>query len=159
MRVTTDHHPAYHKAIRWIVGKKVMHRQKQYLNNRTEQDHRGIKQRYYPMLGFGSFASASRFCVAFDAVRQYFGDFYDGPVLVQAERIRHGKGLVQQDARAGLERCLREARVHVANVIRAADADQAAFLADALDQRAESQRWRTKFIHGDRKVDNPNKEI
>jgi transposase-like protein len=22
-----------------------------YLNNRTEQDHRGIKQRYYPMLG------------------------------------------------------------------------------------------------------------
>jgi len=71
-RVTTDRHPAYEKAIRWIVGKKATHRQKQYLNNRTEQDHRGIKQRYYPMLGFGSFASASRFCLAFDAVRQYF---------------------------------------------------------------------------------------
>jgi putative transposase len=72
LRVTTDRHPAYEKAIRWIVGKKAVHRQKQYLNNRTEQDHRGIKQRYYPMLGFGSFASASRFCTAFDAVRQYF---------------------------------------------------------------------------------------
>ena len=72
LRVTTDRHPAYAKAIRWIVGRKVTHRQKQYLNNRTEQDHRGIKQRYYPMLGFGSFASAARFCVAFDALRQYF---------------------------------------------------------------------------------------
>ena len=72
LRVTTDRHPAYQKAIRWIVGKKVTHRRQQYLNNRTEQDHRGIKQRYYPMLGFGSFASASRFCLAFDALRQYF---------------------------------------------------------------------------------------
>ena len=71
-RVTTDHHPAYGKAIRWIIGTKALHRHKQYLNNRTKQDHRGIKQRYYPMLGFGSFASASRFCAAFDALRHYF---------------------------------------------------------------------------------------
>ena len=34
--------------------------------------HRGIKQRYYPMRGFGSVASASRFCRAFDEVRQFF---------------------------------------------------------------------------------------
>lgn len=72
LRVTTDRHPAYEKAIRWIVGRKATHRTDQYLNNRTEQDHRGIKQRYYPMLGFGSFASAARFCVAFDALRHYF---------------------------------------------------------------------------------------
>ena len=50
----------------------MTHRTNQHLNNRTEQDHRGIKQRYHPMLGFGSFASASRFCRAFDEVRQYF---------------------------------------------------------------------------------------
>ncbi len=31
-----------------------------------------MKQRYYPMLGFGSFESASRFCSAFDELRQYF---------------------------------------------------------------------------------------
>jgi putative transposase len=70
-RLTTDRHPAYKKAIRWIVGRKVLHRQHQYLNNRMEQDHRPIKQRYYPMLGFGRFDSASRFCSAFDELRHY----------------------------------------------------------------------------------------
>ena len=72
LRVTTDHHPAYRKAIRWILGRKVLHRRSQYLNNLTEQDHRGVKQRCYPMLGFGRFESAARFCSAFDELRQYF---------------------------------------------------------------------------------------
>ena len=71
-RVTTDLHPAYRKAIRWILGRKVLHRTNQYLNNLTEQSHRAVKQRYYPMLGFGSFESAARFCPAFDELRQYF---------------------------------------------------------------------------------------
>ena len=48
-----------------------MHRQNQYLNNRMEQSHRPIKQRYYPMLGFKRFDSASRFCAAFDELRNY----------------------------------------------------------------------------------------
>ena len=72
LRVTTDHHAAYRKAICWILGRKVLHRTDQYLNNLTEQSHRAVKQRYYPMLGFGSFESASRFCAAFDELRQYF---------------------------------------------------------------------------------------
>ena len=72
LRGTTDKHPAYRRAIRWILGRKVLHRTNQYLNNYTEQSHRAVKQRYYPMLGFGSFESASRFCVAFDEMRQYF---------------------------------------------------------------------------------------
>ena len=71
-RVTTDQHPAYRKAIRWIIGRKALHRTTQYLNNYTEQSHRAVKQRYYPMLGFGSFESASRFCAVFDELRQYF---------------------------------------------------------------------------------------
>jgi putative transposase len=71
LRVTTDKHPAYTKAIRWIAGRKVLHRQNQYLNNRIEQSHRPLKQRYYPMLGFGGFDSASRFCTAFDELRHY----------------------------------------------------------------------------------------
>ncbi|MCH7970405.1 MAG: IS6 family transposase [Chloroflexi bacterium] len=71
LRMTTDKHPAYAKAIRWIIGRKVLHRQNQYLNNRIEQDHRSIKQRYYPMLGFAKFESASRFCNAFDELRNY----------------------------------------------------------------------------------------
>jgi transposase-like protein len=71
LRMTTDKHPAYTKAIRWIVGRKVLHRHNQYLNNRMEQNHRGIKQRYYPMLGFKQFESACRFCTAFDELRNY----------------------------------------------------------------------------------------
>jgi len=64
--------PAYGKAIRWILGRKVAHRTTRYLNNYTEQSHRPVKQRYYPMLGFGNFESAARFCSAFDELRQYF---------------------------------------------------------------------------------------
>jgi putative transposase len=71
-RVTTDGHDAYPRAIRRILGRKVVHRTNKYLNNRLEQDHRSIKQRYYPMRGFGSFQSASRFCRAFDEQRDYF---------------------------------------------------------------------------------------
>ena len=72
LRVTTDQHPAYRRAIRWILGRKVLHRTTQYLNNLTEQNHRAVKQRYYPMLGFGTFESAARFCAAFDELRHYF---------------------------------------------------------------------------------------
>ena len=71
LRMITDKHSAYTKAIRWIVGRKVLHRHNQYLNNLIEQDHRSIKQRCYPMLGFKQFESASRFCNAFDEPRNY----------------------------------------------------------------------------------------
>jgi transposase-like protein len=71
-QVTTDGHRSYPRAVRETMGNSVVHRTNVYLNNRIEQDHRGIKQRYYPMHGFGSFVSATRFCCAFDEVRQYF---------------------------------------------------------------------------------------
>ncbi len=71
-RVTTDGHDAYPRAIRERLGETVTHRTSRYLNNRVEQDHRAIKQRYYPMRGFGSVASAGRFCRAHEEQRQYF---------------------------------------------------------------------------------------
>jgi putative transposase len=71
-RVTTDGHDSYPRAIRRVLGRNVKHRTSRYLNNRLEQDHRGVKQRYYPMRGFGSFEAASRFCLAFDEQRDYF---------------------------------------------------------------------------------------
>jgi putative transposase len=71
-RVTTDGHDAYPRAIRRTLGRKVVHRRNRYLNSRLEQDHRGIKQRYYPMRGFGSFEAAARFCTAHDELRNYF---------------------------------------------------------------------------------------
>jgi putative transposase len=72
IQVTTDGHDSYPRAIRETLGPNANHRCNAYLNRRIEQDHRGIKQRYYPMLGFGAFPSAQHFCRAFEEVRQYF---------------------------------------------------------------------------------------
>ena len=71
-RVTTDGHEAYPRAIHETLGPEVQHRTSRYKNNRIEQDHRSVKQRYYPMRGFGAFASAAHFCTAFEEQRQYF---------------------------------------------------------------------------------------
>ncbi|BCL80743.1 hypothetical protein ccbrp13_32080 [Ktedonobacteria bacterium brp13] len=51
--VTTDGHASYPRAVRETMGGHIQHRTNKYLNNRLEQDHRGVKQRYYPMHGFG----------------------------------------------------------------------------------------------------------
>jgi putative transposase len=72
VQITTDGHASYPRAIHEVLGPKAKHRCNAYLNRRIEQDHRGIKQRYYPMLGFGSLPCARRFCRAFEEVRQYF---------------------------------------------------------------------------------------
>jgi putative transposase len=72
LQITADGHSSYPQAIHEVLGPKVTHRCNAYLNRRIEQDHRGIKQRYYPMLGFGSLPSGRRFCRAFEDVRQYF---------------------------------------------------------------------------------------
>jgi transposase-like protein len=71
-QVTTDGHDAYPRAIRETLGEGVAHRTSRYKNNRIEQDHRALKQRYYPMRGFGSVESAARFCTGFEEQRQYF---------------------------------------------------------------------------------------
>src|SRR3954451_19846357 len=71
-QVTSDGHDAYPRAIRETLGDGVLHRISRDKNNRIEQDHRGVKQRYYPLRGFGAFASAARFCAGFEEQRQYF---------------------------------------------------------------------------------------
>jgi len=71
-RVTTDGHDSYPRAIREELGPSVTHRTNRYLNNWIEQDHRGIKHRYSPMRGFGSFESAGRFCRAYDELRSFY---------------------------------------------------------------------------------------
>jgi len=47
--ITSDGQRSYPRAVRETMGNEVVHRTNKYLNNRIEQDHRGIKQRYYPM--------------------------------------------------------------------------------------------------------------
>src|ERR1700680_467974 len=70
-RVTTDGHDSYPRAIRTTLGTGVRHRNSQYLNNRLEQDHRGVKGRYGPMRGFKCPGSAGRFCRAYDELRNF----------------------------------------------------------------------------------------
>lgn len=70
-QVTTDGHRSYPRAISETMGNDVQHRMNKYLSNRLEPDHRGIKQRYYPMRGFGTVEAAARFCCAFDGLRNY----------------------------------------------------------------------------------------
>ena len=70
-RVTTDGHDSYPRATRTTLGKRVRHRCSRYLNNRLEQDHRGIKGRYRSMRGFKCPRSAARFCRAYDELRNF----------------------------------------------------------------------------------------
>jgi putative transposase len=70
-RVTTDGHDSYPGAIRTELGRRVRHRTSRYLNNRLEQDHRGLKGRYRPMQGFRCPRSAARFCRGHDELRNF----------------------------------------------------------------------------------------
>ena len=69
--VTTDGHDSYPRAIRTTLGKTVRHRTSRYLNNRLEQDHRGIKGRYQPMRGFKRGSCAARFCRGYEELRNF----------------------------------------------------------------------------------------
>jgi putative transposase len=59
------------RAIRTTLGAGVQHRDSQYLKNRLEQDHLGVKGRYGPMRGFKSARSACEFCRAYDELRNF----------------------------------------------------------------------------------------
>jgi putative transposase len=68
-RVTTDGRDSYPRAIRTTLGAGVRHRDSQYLNNRLEQDHRGVKGRYGLMRGFKSPRSVGEFDRAYHELR------------------------------------------------------------------------------------------
>ena len=70
-RVATDGHTSYPRSIEEELGEAVEHEVRDCRGNPIEQSHRGIKQRYYPTLGFGVFESAQRFCQAYDELRNF----------------------------------------------------------------------------------------
>jgi putative transposase len=70
-RVTTDGYNSYPRAIRSTLGRNVRHRTSVYLNNRLEQDHRGIKGRIRCMRGFKEHDAADRFCREHDELRNF----------------------------------------------------------------------------------------
>ncbi len=62
-KITVDGYPATHTAISELKAARVLPpdttvRTSKYLNNLIEQDHRRVKQRIYPMLGFKRFRNA-----------------------------------------------------------------------------------------------------
>ncbi len=61
-RVTTDRDGSYPRAIRTALGRTVRHWTSVYMNNRLEQDYRGIKGRIRCMRGFKSHDAAELFC-------------------------------------------------------------------------------------------------
>jgi len=63
-KITVDAYAATHTAIRElkqsaVLPANVVVRTSKYLNNLIEQDHRRVKQRVYPMLGFRRFENAA----------------------------------------------------------------------------------------------------
>jgi transposase-like protein len=63
-KITVDGYPATHTAIAALKAEEVLLPctkvwTSKYLNNIVEQDHRRVKQRLYPMLGFKKFVNAA----------------------------------------------------------------------------------------------------
>ena len=63
-KITLDAYAASHRAVREMkedgeLPRRVKVRSSQYLNNLVEQDHRRVKQRIRPMLGFKRFDNAA----------------------------------------------------------------------------------------------------
>jgi transposase-like protein len=62
-KITLDGSQASHRAVvelkaEGVLPAQTLVRTSQYLNNLIEQDHRKVKQRCYPMLGFKTFGNA-----------------------------------------------------------------------------------------------------
>ena len=62
-KITLDGSQASHHAVAelktdGVLPTQTLARSNKYLNNLIEQDHRRVKQRYYPMLGFKKFRNA-----------------------------------------------------------------------------------------------------
>jgi len=72
--ITLDGYAASHRVRELrddgILPKRLKLRSSKYLNNLIEQDHRGIKSRTRPMLGFKSFASAANVIAAIELLRR-----------------------------------------------------------------------------------------
>ena len=89
-RVVSDGHTAYPRAVAEVLGEEVKHDRVGCVANPIEQDHRGIKQRYYPTLGFKNVDAAARFCQIVDEVRQCFRPRrWMGEKVSLAERRTH----------------------------------------------------------------------
>lgn len=71
-KITTDKEAALYPAIEDTFGDYTEHRDSKFMNNRLEQDHRGIKSRTKVMKGFKNIFNAHVFCTVYEEIRQLF---------------------------------------------------------------------------------------
>jgi transposase-like protein len=84
--ITLDGYPATHAAVAELKKSGVLRpqtkvRTSKYLNNLVEQDHRRVKQRTYPMLGFKSFRTAAVTISGIELAQQIRKGQYDTSAL------------------------------------------------------------------------------
>ncbi|HEX4510527.1 MAG TPA: IS6 family transposase, partial [Burkholderiaceae bacterium] len=83
--ITIDKSGANTAAVRGLnadSGLEIVLRQSKYLNNVVEQDHRAVKRRVRPMMGFKSFGSAARLIAGIETMH-----------MVRKGQLRCHKGL------------------------------------------------------------------
>jgi transposase-like protein len=89
-KITIDKSGANTAAVHGLIadsGLPIELRQSKYLNNLVEQDHRAIKRRVRPMMGFKTFESARKLIAGIETMH-----------MIKKGQLRCSKGLVVSDA-------------------------------------------------------------
>ena len=95
--ITVDKNPAYPIAVEELRKEKNMPsgmqlRQKKYLNNIVEQDHRSIKKRVLSMLGLKSFRTAKKILSGMEAMHM----LQKKQVFLREESVKNQKEFIHQ---------------------------------------------------------------
>jgi len=88
-KLTLDGYAASHEAVKelqkeGVLSAELIVRTSKYLNNLIEQDHRRVKQRVRPMLGFKDFKHASTTITGIELIHQIKKDQFDISTLCPA---------------------------------------------------------------------------
>lgn len=89
-RITLDGYPATHAAVAELRKDEVLSPEtkiwtSKYLNNLVEQDHRRVKQRIYPMLGFKNFRNAAVTISGIELAQKIRKGQFDAPSLTMSK--------------------------------------------------------------------------
>ena len=92
--ITLDGYAASHRAVRemredGLLPRRTKLRSSKYLNNLIEQDHRGIKSRTRPMLGFKNFETAAITIAGIELLRR----IHKGQFTLRSLRSKHQAAL------------------------------------------------------------------
>jgi transposase-like protein len=96
--ITLDGYAASHRAVHemrndGLLPRRTSLRSSKYLNNLIELDHRGIKSRTSPMLGFKNFSSAAMTLAGVEPLRRIHKDQFSLSVSASKTRLRLHSGM------------------------------------------------------------------